>query len=70
MNHNAMRQHLAVLKDALLVFEEYERRNRPVRPRLLYRVSPDISGSWGTKGPLRATGHALERDGPNAEESP
>jgi predicted ArsR family transcriptional regulator len=51
LNHNAVRQHLTVLKDALLVFEEYERRNRPGRPRLLYRVSPDIGGSWGTEGP-------------------
>jgi predicted ArsR family transcriptional regulator len=51
LNHNAVRQHLAVLKDAALVIEEQERRNRPGRPRLLYCVNPDICGSWGTEGP-------------------
>ena len=51
LNHNAVRQHLAVLKDAALVGEEHEHRNRPGRPRLLYRVNPDICGSWGTEGP-------------------
>ena len=51
LNHNAVRQHLALLKDAALVGEEHEHRNRPGRPRLLYRVNPDICGSWGTEGP-------------------
>ncbi|HUD16199.1 MAG TPA: helix-turn-helix domain-containing protein, partial [Acidimicrobiales bacterium] len=36
LNHNAVRQHLAVLKDAGLVTEEVENRDRPGRPRLLY----------------------------------
>lgn len=50
LNHNAVRQHLAVLKDADLVVEEVEDRARPGRPRLLYRVHPDASGRWGTAG--------------------
>ncbi|HET9075657.1 MAG TPA: helix-turn-helix domain-containing protein [Acidimicrobiales bacterium] len=50
LNHNAVRQHLAVLKDAELVVEELEDRSRPGRPRLLYRLHPDASGRWGTAG--------------------
>ena len=33
LNHNAVRQHLAVLKEAVLVVEEVEDRSRPGRPR-------------------------------------
>lgn len=50
LNHNAVRQHLAVLKDAGLVTEETEGRSRPGRPRLLYRLHPEVAGSWGTPG--------------------
>jgi len=50
LNHNAVRQHLAVLKDAGLVIEEVEERARPGRPRLLYRLAPEIAGRWGTPG--------------------
>ena len=50
LNHNAVRQHLAVLKDAGLVTEETERRDRPGRPRLLYRLHPEAAGQWGTPG--------------------
>jgi metal-sulfur cluster biosynthetic enzyme/predicted ArsR family transcriptional regulator len=50
LNHNAIRQHLAVLKDAGLVTEEAERRDRPGRPRLLYRLHPEAAGEWGTPG--------------------
>jgi predicted ArsR family transcriptional regulator len=50
LNHNAVRQHLAVLKDAGLVIEEVEDRVRPGRPRLLYRLHPEVAGSWGTPG--------------------
>lgn len=50
LNHNAVRQHLAVLKDAGLVIEEVEQRSRPGRPRLLYRLAPEIAGRWGTMG--------------------
>lgn len=50
LNHNAVRQHLAVLKEADLVVEEIEVRSRPGRPRLLYRLNPEASGTWGTPG--------------------
>lgn len=48
LNHNAVRQHLVVLKDARLVVEEVEERSRPGRPRLLYRLDPEVAGRWGT----------------------
>jgi predicted ArsR family transcriptional regulator len=51
LNHNAIRQHLAVLKDAGLVREEIEDRELPGRPRLLYRLDPEASGRWDTTGP-------------------
>lgn len=51
LNHNAVRQHLAVLRDAGLVVEEVEERDRPGRPRLLYRLNPEVGGTWGTSGP-------------------
>lgn len=50
LNHNAVRQHLAVLKDAGLVTEETEQRDRPGRPRLLYRLNPEVSERWDTPG--------------------
>lgn len=50
LNHNAVRQHLGVLKDARLVVEEVEDRARPGRPRLLYRLHPEVSDRWGTAG--------------------
>ncbi len=51
LNHNAVRQHLAILKDAHLVVEEVEVRRRPGRPALLYRIHPEVTGAWGTTGP-------------------
>jgi predicted ArsR family transcriptional regulator len=51
LNHNAVRQHLAVLKEARLVVEDVEVRRRPGRPRLLYRLHPEAAGRWGTPGP-------------------
>ncbi|MHB1740869.1 MAG: helix-turn-helix transcriptional regulator [Actinomycetes bacterium] len=50
LNHNAVRQHLAVLKAAGLVTEEVEERSRPGRPRLLYRLHPEAAGRWDTPG--------------------
>ncbi len=50
LNHNAVRQHLAVLKDANLVVEEVEERARPGRPRLLYRLHPEVPERWGGTG--------------------
>ena len=46
LNHNAVRQHLAVLKEACLVVEEVEDRSRPGRPRLLYRLHPEATPGW------------------------
>ncbi len=50
LNHNAVRQHLAVLVGADLVLEAREDRHRPGRPRLLYSLHPEAAGSWGTPG--------------------
>jgi predicted ArsR family transcriptional regulator len=53
LNHNAVRQHLAVLVEAALVTEEIDdsRASGPGRPRLLYRLSAEAAGRWGTAGP-------------------
>jgi predicted ArsR family transcriptional regulator len=51
LNHNAIRQHLAVLRDAQLVVEEIEVRETPGRPRLLYRLHPEAAGKWETPSP-------------------
>jgi predicted ArsR family transcriptional regulator len=59
LNHNAVRQHLAVLVDAGLVLEELEDRRRPGRPRLLYRLAPEVEGTWGTTGPFQFLAAAL-----------
>ena len=50
LNHNAVRQHLAVLKDVSLVVEEREDRDRPGRPRLLYRLHLEVLDRWGSPG--------------------
>ena len=50
LNHNAVRQHLAVLKAANLVVEEVEARSRPGRPRLLYRLHPEVAERWEAAG--------------------
>lgn len=50
LNHNAVRQHLAVLKEAGLVIEETEPRERPGRPRLLYRQHPEVAERWDVPG--------------------
>ena len=73
LNHNAIRQHLAVLRDAGLVTEEAERRDRPGRPRLLYRLRPEAAGEWGTPGAFAwlagrpAIGGTAARAGPAAD---
>ncbi|MDE3083304.1 MAG: helix-turn-helix domain-containing protein [Acidobacteriota bacterium] len=51
LNHNAVRQHLAVLVDAGLLVEEKEVRMSAGRPRLLYRLHPEAAGKWETEGP-------------------
>ncbi len=51
LNHNAVRQHLAILKEASLVVEQVETRSRPGRPALLYELHPEAAGKWETTGP-------------------
>lgn len=51
LNHNAVRQHLAKLRDAGLLVEEQAPRSKPGRPALQYRLSAEASGTWGTAGP-------------------
>ncbi len=53
VNHNAVRQHLTVLKDAHLVVERLENRSKPGRPRLQYTLDSQILGAWGTEGPYQ-----------------
>ena len=50
LNHNAVRQHLAILKEASLVVEQVETRSRPGRPALLYELHPEAAGKWETTG--------------------
>lgn len=61
LNHNAVRQHLAILKDAGLVVEEVESRDRPGRPRLFYSLHPEAAGSWGTSGSYEWLAGVLSR---------
>jgi len=61
LNHNAVRQHLAILKDAGLVVEEVESRDRPGRPRLLYSLHPEAAGNWGTSGAYEWLAGVLSR---------
>jgi predicted ArsR family transcriptional regulator len=51
VNHNTVRQHLAKLCRAGLVVEEVEARDRPGRPRLVYRVDGVAAEPWGAPGP-------------------
>lgn len=51
INHNAIRQHLAILEGAGLVLQRKELRQGTGRPRQLYAVDPDVYGPWGTSGP-------------------
>ncbi len=51
LNHNAIRQHLNSLKHAALITERVEERQTRGRPRLLYRLNPEVRGKWTTSGP-------------------
>lgn len=51
LNHNAVRQHLAKLVEAGLVEETRARPSGRGRPRLLYRVAPNVESRWGVAGP-------------------
>ncbi len=51
LNHNAIRQHLNSLKHAALIIERVEERQTRGRPRLLYRLNPEVRGKWTKSGP-------------------
>lgn len=59
IHHNAVRQHLAKLRDAGLVTEELEARDRPGRRRLIYRVAPDLDERWVGGGPYQRLAELL-----------
>ncbi len=52
-NHNAVRQHLAVLVECGLVTEQVEESRGRGRPRLLYHLNPQAAGLWETPGPYQ-----------------
>lgn len=61
IHHNAVRQHLAKLRDAGLVVEDLEPRTVPGRRRLVYRPAPDLDERWLGGGPYeRLAGMLLE----------
>jgi predicted ArsR family transcriptional regulator len=49
-NHNAIRQHLAKLVAAGLVADTKSPGPGRGRPRLVYTLTPDAEGQWGTEG--------------------
>ena len=51
LNHNAIRQHLAKLRDAGLVVEELATPSGPGRPPLRYRPNPGAAGRWESHSP-------------------
>lgn len=51
LNHNAVRQHLAKLREAGLIQEERTPGNGPGRPPLQYRLATEAAGTWGTPSP-------------------
>ncbi|MGE3618838.1 MAG: helix-turn-helix transcriptional regulator [Acidimicrobiia bacterium] len=54
LNHNAIRQHLAKLRQAGLVVEEQDAPSGPGRPRLRYRPMPGAAERWGGPSPFEA----------------
>lgn len=61
LNHNAVRQHLAVLKSVDLIVEQTEQRAVAGRPRLLYRLHPEVAGKWSTPSPYAWLAGLLSR---------
>ena len=51
LNHNAIRQHLAKLRDAGLLVEELAAPTGRGRRRLQYRTAPAGAGAWGGESP-------------------
>ena len=59
LNHNAIRQHLAKLREAGLVREERGSSNGPGRPALEYRLATEAAGTWGTVSPYEELARLL-----------
>ncbi|HSL56849.1 MAG TPA: helix-turn-helix domain-containing protein [Acidimicrobiales bacterium] len=59
IHHNAVRQHLGKLRDAGLLTEELEARDRPGRRRLVYRVASDLDERWVGGGPYQRLAELL-----------
>lgn len=51
LNHNAVRQHLAKLVEAGLAVEATVPPSGRGRPKLVYRIDPEVDGRWGVTGP-------------------
>lgn len=58
-HHNAIRQHLAKLRQAGLVVEAKFHTPGPGRPRLVYEIDPSVAGRWGTTGPYERLSRLL-----------
>jgi predicted ArsR family transcriptional regulator len=54
LHHNAVRQHLAKLRDAGLVVEESSPPSGPGRPALRYRPAPGAADRWGGPSPYES----------------
>jgi predicted ArsR family transcriptional regulator len=61
LNHNAIRQHLAKLRDAGLVLEEQAPSRGRGRPALRYRPMPGAVGRWGPVTPYEELSTLLVR---------
>src|SRR5690242_17677378 len=59
LNHNAIRQHLAKLREAGLVVEEHQPPAGPGRPPLRYRPTPGAADRWGGSSPYEALAKML-----------
>jgi predicted ArsR family transcriptional regulator len=59
VNHNAIRQHLTKLVGAGLVTEATAPPSGPGRPRLVYRVAPDVDSRWGVESPYERLSRML-----------
>lgn len=59
LHHNAIRQHLAKLREAGLILEQRAPGNAPGRPRLEYRPAPRVAGMWGTRSPYELLSRLL-----------
>jgi predicted ArsR family transcriptional regulator len=59
LHHNAIRQHLAKLVDAELVFEAKAPASGPGRRRLVYTTGPAAEGRWGATGPYERLSRLL-----------